>query len=223
MNSGGLILSVNKPVGWTSFDVVAKLRGALRWKRIGHAGTLDPPASGVLIVLCGTATTRTEEFMALPKEYRARIRFGVTTDTDDLAGKITSQTAIEEWSVARIQTAIQKFTGEIQQVPPAVSAVKVGGKRAYQAARQGRPLELTPRTVKIHRFDLLAERCPEIEILLRCSRGTYVRSIARDLGAELEWGGALASLVRTAIGDYRVERAMTLNTILKRSSEFSSH
>ncbi|MFZ5432725.1 MAG: tRNA pseudouridine(55) synthase TruB, partial [Calditrichota bacterium] len=126
---------MNKPVGWTSFDVVAKLRGALRWKSVGHAGTLDPPADGVLIILCGNATRRTEEFMTLPKEYRARIRFGITTTTDDLAGEPVSETAIADWSEENIRNELAKFTGEIEQIPPAVSAVKVKGRRSYALAR----------------------------------------------------------------------------------------
>ncbi|MDD5088285.1 MAG: tRNA pseudouridine(55) synthase TruB [bacterium] len=223
MSSRSLILSVNKPAGWTSFDVVAKLRRALDWKRVGHAGTLDPPATGVLIVLCGGATERADEFMALPKEYHARIRFGITTTTDDLEGKVTSESEISDWSGERILSAMRGFTGEISQVPPAVSAVKVGGRRAYQAARRGERIELTPRTVRIDRFDMLDETRPEIEVLLRCSRGTYVRSIARDLGANLGWGGALAALERTAVGRFRIEHALTLDAILKRSSEFASH
>ncbi|MBU0508448.1 tRNA pseudouridine(55) synthase TruB [bacterium] len=221
MTESDLILSVNKPIGWTSFDVVNKLRRALRWKAVGHAGTLDPPADGVLIVLCGNATRRSAEFMELRKEYRARIRFGLATNTDDLTGEIISHSGTEGWSRDAIRHAMREFVGEIAQVPPQVSAVKVGGKRSYAAARAGRSLELKPRTVVVYSFDLLTAAEPEIEVNLICARGTYVRAIARDLGARLGWGGTLSRLTRTAVGPYHVEHALTLDSVLKRSREFA--
>lgn len=216
------MLSVNKPAGWTSFDVVHKLRRALRWKAVGHAGTLDPPATGVLIVLCGAATRRADEFMALPKEYIARVRFGVVTSTDDLAGEVLESRSVEGWSVAAVEFALRDFEGLIEQVPPAVSAVKVGGRRSYDLARHGRAVALAPRPVQIYSLALLDAAPPEITLRIACSRGTYVRSIARDLGARLGWGGTLAALARSAVGPYRVERALTLPDILQRSSEFAT-
>jgi tRNA pseudouridine55 synthase len=219
-DAGGLILSVDKPAGWTSFDVVNKLRSALHWRTVGHAGTLDPPATGVLIVLCGSATGRNEEFTQLHKEYLARVRFGLSTTTDDLQGLIVEQHDVSNWSVEAIVRAMGEFEGWIEQVPPAVSAVKVDGRRSYERARRGETAVLSPRRVKIHSIELSQASCPEIEIRISCSRGTYVRSIARDLGAKLGWGGTLASLVRTAVGPFRVEQALPLNDILRRAQEF---
>lgn len=222
MTRTGLILSVNKPLDWTSFDVVNKLRGTLRWKSVGHAGTLDPAADGVLIVLCGQATKRTDEFMDLGKEYRARIRFGIVTTTDDLAGTVIAETAVTEWSEAAVRTALAEFTGEIEQVPPAVSAIKVDGKRSYSRVRSGDVVALAPRRVHVYSLSLLDCRPPDIELLISCSRGTYIRSIARDLGRKMGWGGTLAALTRTAVGPYRVEHAFRLADILQHKNEFAS-
>ena len=220
LNSHELILSVFKPAGWTSFDVVNKLRKELGWKKVGHAGTLDPPAEGVLILLFGDATSRSDEFMDLPKEYQARIRFGVTTTTDDLAGEITETFPIENWSEETILSTIQQFVGLINQVPPAVSAIKVNGKRSYKRVRDGSQVDLSPRQVNVYSIEVLQMKEPEIEIIVHCARGTYIRSLARDFGQTLGWGGSLASLTRTAIGSYRSESALTLPDIIRRSSEF---
>lgn len=222
MKARGLILSVNKPLGWTSFDVVNKLRRALRWKSVGHAGTLDPAANGVLIVLCGEATARATEFMDLPKVYRACIRFGVTTPTDDLEGMNIPAEAIPDWSDERVRSALNDLVGVSEQVPPAISAVKVGGKRSYQLTRAGQSVNLAPRAIEIYDARALSVCNPEANVLISCSRGTYIRSIARDLGHQLGWGGVLAGLTREAIGPYRVECALCVPEILKRSVEFAS-
>lgn len=193
----------------------------LGWKAVGHAGTLDPPATGVLIVLCGSATVRSAEFMDLPKEYRARIRFGLTTTTDDLCGEVLRQRTVSGWDAERITNVLQSFVGEIEQVPPNVSAVKISGKRSYALTQAGKIPELKARKVRVHSMQLLNVGSPEIEVLVTCSRGTYIRSIARDVGEKLEWGGALADLVRTAIGPYRLASAFSLDEILRRADEFS--
>jgi tRNA pseudouridine55 synthase len=218
----GLILSVNKPLGWTSFDVVNKLRGALRYKSVGHAGTLDPAADGVLIVLCGEATARSGEFMDLPKRYRARIRLGITTPSDDLEGVDSPAVPLDDWNEARIAAALAEFVGNIEQVPPAVSAVKVAGRRSYKLARAGQAVDLAPRPVQVYEARVLGACNPDVDVVISCSRGTYIRSIARDLGARLEVGGTLAGLTRLAIGPYRIEQALPLSEILKRSFEFAS-
>jgi tRNA pseudouridine55 synthase len=173
-------------------------------------------------VLCGKATRRADEFMDLPKEYVARIRFGLTTSTDDLAGEVLTTQPVTGWSQLLIAQALQNFTGGISQVPPAVSAIKVGGRRSYDLARRGQAIELAPRSVMVYALELLRAETPEIELRIRCSRGTYVRSLARDLGAALGWGGTLATLSRTAIGPYRVENALKISEILDRSLEFVS-
>jgi tRNA pseudouridine55 synthase len=212
---------VDKPAAWTSFDVVNKLRGALGWRAVGHAGTLDPAATGVLIVLCGAATGRCSEFMDLPKSYAARVRFGLTTSSDDLTGEILAERSVEDWSDERIERALASFVGEIEQVPPSVSAVKIGGKRSYQLARSGKPPALTARKVHVFSAQMVSSRRPDVDLLISCSRGTYVRSIARDWGEMLGWGGTLAALTRTAVGRFRVENALSLNEVLRRASEFS--
>lgn len=212
---------MDKPAAWTSFDVVNKLRGALGWRAVGHAGTLDPAATGVLIVLCGAATGRCSEFMDLPKSYAARVRFGLTTSSDDLTGEILAERSVEDWSDERIERALASFVGEIEQVPPSVSAVKIGGKRSYQLARSGKPPALTARKVHVFSAQMVSSRRPDVDLLISCSRGTYVRSIARDWGEMLGWGGTLAALTRTAVGRFRVENALSLNEVLRRASEFS--
>ncbi len=223
MTSSGLILSVNKPLGCTSFDVVSMIRRKLRWKAVGHAGTLDPGATGVLLILCGGATQRTEEFMDLPKEYRARIRFGFTTTTDDFEGQVLETRAVEDWDAERIEAAVRALTDLNEQTPPAVSALKVGGKRAYRQTRAGKSVTTAPRAIRIYSAQLMSQRRPEIEILIRCSRGTYIRSIARDLGERFGWGGTLAALTRTAVGPYDSRHALTLPDIFKRSTEFAGN
>jgi tRNA pseudouridine55 synthase len=197
------------------------IRRTLRWKAVGHAGTLDPSATGLLVVLCGDATRRSDEFMALPKEYRARIRFGFSTTSDDFEGEVTETRAVGSWDVVEIERALQSFTGAIEQVPPLVSAVKVGGQRSYRLARSGAPVAIEPRVVEIYEAKLLSHRQPEITVRIRCSRGTYVRSLARDLGQRLGWGGTLAALTRTAIGPYHLDRALSLQNISSRLSELS--
>ncbi|RQV99574.1 tRNA pseudouridine(55) synthase TruB [bacterium] len=221
MLSDGLILSVNKPSAWTSFDVVAKLRRALEWKKVGHAGTLDPMATGVLILLFGAATRRSDEFMDLPKEYRTTIRFGLVTATDDTTGELLERREIDKWSESRIHEALQSFIGRIAQIPPAVSAVKVGGRRSYKAAFAGEALDLKARPVEIYGIDVHRFSKPDVELTIRCGRGTYIRSIARDLGNALGWGAVLAQLTRMAIGPYRIENSLPVETILKHKSEFT--
>jgi tRNA pseudouridine55 synthase len=221
MNSGGLILSVSKPAGWTSFDVVAKLRKMLCWKKVGHAGTLDPMAEGVLIILCGDATRRADEFMNLSKEYRATIRLGITTSTDDITGEVLETCAINNWSEELIREQLAAFCGVIQQLPPSVSAIKIGGKRSYKMTFAGHAPHLEERPVNIYGIDIHGFSLPDVDLTIRCSRGTYIRSIARDLGNKLHWGGTLASLTRTAVGPYRIERSLSMDAMLRHQSEFT--
>lgn len=221
MPADALILSVNKPQEWTSFDVVAKLRRALGWKKVGHAGTLDPLATGVLLLLFGDATRRSDEFMDQPKEYRAVIRFGIRTTTDDITGEVLEQRDLPDWSETRITDSLKSFIGRIEQIPPAVSAVKVGGRRSYKAAFAGQALELKARPIEVYGIDVHQLAPPDLELTIRCGRGTYIRSIARDMGNLLGWGAALAQLTRAAVGPYRVENSFSLETVLKHKSEFT--
>lgn len=209
-----MILPVDKPAGWTSFDVVAKLRSGLRWRKVGHAGTLDPMATGLLIVLFGECTSSSDEFMDLGKQYRGVVKLGVTTSTDDLDGDITSERPVN-WDEVLVRNIVSSFRGEILQRPPAISAIKVNGERSYKIARSGKELSLEPRPVKIHEITVVELSCPFVTIEVTCGKGTYIRSIARDIGELLGCGGSLAKLRRTSIGDYQVEDAWRIEDALR--------
>jgi len=203
------LLPVDKPEGPTSHDVVASARKALGVKRIGHTGTLDPFASGLLILCVGKATRLAEYFSGLDKTYEAVARLGVRTDTLDRDGEVVDET--DEWRTlgpARVAEALGRFVGDIEQVPPAFSAKKVDGERAYRKAREGVPVELEPCRVAIRSLELTSTDLPEIGFRVTCSSGTYVRSLARDLGEALGVGAHLTGLRRTAVGEWRVEDAL---------------
>jgi tRNA pseudouridine55 synthase len=217
-----LVLSVFKPPGPTSFEVVRQIRRLLGYKKVGHAGTLDPPASGVLIVLCGDATKWASDYADLEKDYRARIRFGIETTTDDLTGEILAEHPISDWDPERIAQVLPEFEGDILQVPPLVSAVKLDGERSYKKARRGETPELGHRTVSIHQIRLLGAARPDIDMEIFCGKGTYVRALARDLGKRLGWGGAVAHLQRCAVGPYRMEHALSVERIAQLREELVS-
>jgi tRNA pseudouridine55 synthase len=202
MTSG--ILPVNKPAGKTSFDVVRYVRHATGERRVGHAGTLDPAATGVLLVLLGQATRITEYLMELPKVYRATVRLGVETTTYDAEGEVVA-TAPVDVSEDRLREALSGFVGRIMQVPPAHSAVKVDGERAYNRARRGESPEMKARPTRIDHIELLHFAPPDAEIDVQCGRGTYIRSLAHDLGQQLACGAHLAALERTRVGPFTVE------------------
>lgn len=209
----GALLNINKPVGLSSFAVVKKVRGWTRCQKVGHAGTLDPLAQGVLIVCTGKATKQADSFMSLPKEYEAVVRLGQTSDTDDAEGVLTQVGDVPEIELDAWPGLLSPFIGEIQQVPPLYSAIKQGGKRLYALARQGKTVERPPRTVQVYGIDVLDWATPDLKLRVRCGRGTYVRSLARDIGQALGCGGYLAALSRTAIGDHRIEQAWTLDEL----------
>ena len=196
----------------TSFSVVAKVRAWTHCKKVGHAGTLDPFATGVLLVCTGKATKRVSEFMELEKEYEGVIELGKTTETDDREGKILQQQDVPVFSIKDIQSVLKKFIGEIEQVPPMYSALKKNGVRLYKLARKGKVVYREPRKVKIHEITLLKWDRPFLEIRVKCSRGTYVRALARDIGKELRVGGYLKELCRTRIGTYSIKDSYTLTT-----------
>lgn len=158
--------------------------------------------------------------MDLPKEYYARIRFGVTTTTDDLCGDVVCERRVESWDDERMTRAVEELVGEFEQKPPAVSAIKLAGKRSYRLVRDGKTPDLPARRVRVYAAEVLSMNPPEAEVRISCSRGTYIRSIARDLGESMGWGGALSALVRTAVGSYRVEQALALDDIQRRATEF---
>ncbi len=217
----GVIL-VDKPIGWTSFDVVAKIRGNLRRItgnkkiKVGHAGTLDPMATGLLIVLAGNMTKQQDSFMKKDKDYEAEVTLGAVSDTDDAEGVLVStgydvrstKTGKEE-----IADALNSFVGEIEQMPPQYSAIKLNGQKAYEIARKGEKAELKLRKVTIYSIDDIEARSNKVSFKCHVSSGTYIRSLARDLGEKLGCGGYLSALRRTSIGEYSVDEALAVSDL----------
>ena len=202
------ILVVNKGAGMTSFQVVAHLRRLMRAAKIGHGGTLDPDATGVLPILIGEATKLTPYLIDLDKEYVATIRLGIVTDTQDLSGTVLEAPAVPPVDAAVIGAALRAFVGVIRQVPPMYSALHHGGKRLYELAREGRTVAREAREVMIHSIALESVALPDFTVRVRCGKGTYIRTLAADLGAALGTGAALATLVRTRVGPYAIEDAV---------------
>ncbi|MFQ3617951.1 MAG: tRNA pseudouridine(55) synthase TruB [Cyanobacteriota bacterium] len=208
-------LNLHKPAGLTSHDCVAQVRRSLKMKRVGHGGTLDPAATGVLPIALGRAT-RLLQFLRQDKAYRAIARFGLTTTTDDLEGDILTQTPAAHLTRDQVEALLPKFLGTIQQVPPAYSAIQVGGQRLYDLARAGVAVDVPVRTVEVYQIKLLAWRpgdCPEAELAIACGAGTYIRSIARDLGSLLGTGGTLANLIRTQSHGFDLADSLTLEDL----------
>jgi len=208
----GVMLLVDKPLGWTSFDVIRKLRHLIRIRKIGHAGTLDPLATGLLIVCTGKFTKRINQYMAQQKEYTGTITIGATTPTYDLESEPTNFIATDHITLAQVQSILPQFTGPIQQIPPAHSAIKVDGKRVYELARKGKEVKLEPRSVHIYSFELLSLQDAQLQFRVVCSTGTYIRSLANDLGQALGCGAYLSSLRRTRIGEFDVAQAQTMES-----------
>lgn len=216
MAESGLII-VDKPADWTSHDVVAKMRRIAGTRRVGHAGTLDPMATGVLVLGVEKATRLLGHLMLTEKEYRATIRLGVSTNTDDAEGEVTATASAAGVGEAEIGKGVEALTGAIMQVPPQVSAIKVNGQRAYKKARAGEEVELAARPITVSSFDVLDIR-PEgdvvdVDAVVVCSSGTYIRSLARDLGAALGVGGHLTALRRTRVGPFTLDHARTLEAL----------
>lgn len=211
--SSDRVLLVNKPLEWTSFDVVRKLRGRLKIKKIGHAGTLDPLATGLLIICTGKMTKRIDEYQAQEKEYTGRFILGQSTPSHDLETEVTERSDISHITNEQIVEATRPFTGLVDQVPPMHSAIKVDGKRAYELARKGQEAELKSRQVTISEFEITAIELPSVSFRVVCSKGTYIRSLARDFGKALGVGAYLAELCRTRIGAFRLEDATQIEDI----------
>ncbi|MEU0500600.1 tRNA pseudouridine(55) synthase TruB [Nocardia sp. NPDC005998] len=213
---GGLLI-VDKDGGWTSHDVVAKCRKLLRTKKVGHAGTLDPMATGVLVLGVERATKLLGLLTLTTKAYTATIRLGQATSTDDAEGEVLATTSATHLSDAEIATYTAKLTGAIEQVPATVSAIKVNGERAYARHRAGEEVQLAARPVTVSRFDILARRDSstfvDLDVVVECSSGTYIRALARDLGASLGVGGHLTALRRTRVGPFTLEHARTLDEL----------
>lgn len=206
----GQVLLINKPLEWTSFDVVRKIRNLIKIKKVGHAGTLDPLATGLLIVCTGKFTKRINEFMSQEKEYTGTFTLGATTPTYDLESKPENFKETISIINENILNATKQFIGEISQVPPAHSAIKIDGKRVYELARQGKEVKLEPRKIVIHEFEITKIEIPLISFRVVCSTGTYIRSLANDFGEVLGCGAYLSSLCRTRIGNSKLAHAKTM-------------
>ncbi len=208
-------LNLNKPFDWTSHDCVARVRKILRLKRVGHAGTLDPAATGVLPIALGKAT-RLLQYLPGEKAYQATIRLGLQTTTDDLAGEVIFAESVGDLSLATVAAALKQFVGKIEQIPPSYSAIQVGGKRLYDLARRGEIVQAPVRTVEVLRIEVLDWRdgeFPELDVAIACGSGTYIRAIARDLGAVLNIGGTLAALTRTESSGFLLKDSLTLSDL----------
>jgi tRNA pseudouridine55 synthase len=217
--SEGQVLLIDKPLEWTSHDVVAKIRNAIKIKKVGHAGTLDPLATGLLILCTGKYTKRINEYMSQIKEYTGTITLGAETPTYDLESTPHHFKDIDFLTKSLVEKAVENFTGEIDQIPPKHSAVKQKGKPVYLMARKGKDVVLEPRKVHIQVFEIISfekkEHLCEVSFRVVCSTGTYIRSLAHDLGQHLGCGGYLSALRRTRIGDYSVEQAKTVEATLE--------
>ncbi len=212
----GEVLCIDKPLGWTSFDAVKRLRGSLTRRlgvkkiKVGHAGTLDPLATGVMILCTGKATKMIEHLQAGVKEYIATIRLGATTPSFDLETEIDATYPTDHITRELVERTLERFKGRIEQVPPAFSAIKVDGKRAYHLARKGVDVELKPKVLVIDEIELLDYSPEEIKVRVVCSKGTYIRALARDIGQALGSGGHLTALRRTRVGDYSIDSCLTV-------------
>ncbi len=207
------IVIIDKPQGWTSQDVVSKLRGVLHTKRIGHGGTLDPMATGVLPVFVGRGTRAVEFFEHAEKTYEATLRLGITTDTEDISGEVleTKEVSVPEEAFLAV---LEQFRGDIQQIPPMYSALKLNGQKLYDLARKGREVERPSRTVTIHKLECLKFSGDTARLLVHCSKGTYIRTLCKDIGAALGCGGCMAQLRRVSAGAYTIGEAVPLPELI---------
>lgn len=220
IQDGGFLL-INKPIRWTSFDVVKKLRNLSGIKKIGHAGTLDPLATGLLIVCYGKYTKKIESMQVLEKEYTGTFELGKTTPSFDLETSIDGEYPVDHITPALVDHTIAQFKGDIKQIPPQYSAVKVKGKRAYEHARKGKFVNLEVRDTHISKFEVDLANFPTLSFTIRCSKGTYIRSIARDLGKALNSGAFMSSLTRTLLGNYKIEEAVHMREINQQQDFFN--
>ena len=211
------IVIIDKPAGWTSQDVVSKLRGVLHTKRIGHGGTLDPMATGVLPVFVDRATRGVEFFEHAEKIYETTLRLGLTTDTEDITGTVLEEKEVT-LSKSDILAVLPQFRGEIMQVPPMYSALKVNGQKLYELARKGKEVERQPRPITIHELELLEFGGNTARLRVHCSKGTYIRTLCKDIGDALGCGGCMAALRRVQAGEYTIAEAVALQTIVESSN-----
>ena len=208
------IVIVDKPEGWTSQDVVSKLRGVFKTRRIGHGGTLDPMATGVLPVFVGRATRGVEFFEHAEKTYEAVLRLGLSTDTEDITGTVLAEKEVNI-TEAQFLSALESFRGEIQQIPPMYSAIKINGQKLCDLARKGREVERKPRTITIHQLECLGFTGNTARLLVHCSKGTYIRTLCKDIGEALGCGGCMESLRRVKAGEYTIQNSVPLQTLIE--------
>ena len=208
------IVIVDKPTGWTSQDVVSKLRGVFKTRRIGHGGTLDPMATGVLPVFVGRATRAVEFFEHAEKTYEATLRLGISTDTEDITGEILEEKPVNVTEEQLLET-LSRFRGDIFQIPPMYSAIKINGQKLCDLARKGREVERKPRPVTIYALDCLSFEGTTAKLRIHCSKGTYIRTLCKDIGAALGCGGTMEALRRVTAGDYEISEAVTMETLIK--------
>lgn len=219
----GEILLIHKPLSWTSFDVVKKVRNILRIKKIGHAGTLDPLAEGLLILCTGKYTKKIEEIQAQEKEYTGHFTIGQTTPSFDLETEVDAEKAYTHITPEQIYTAAKSFEGLIEQIPPLYSAVKINGERAYTVARRGDIAEIKAKQIEIKAFEITKIELPVVSFKVICSKGTYIRSLARDFGQYLGTGAHLSKLVRTRIGPYELQNALFIEDIMQLRKQITEH
>lgn len=214
------VININKPAGMTSHDVVSRLRRILNMKKIGHTGTLDPDATGVLPMCVGRGTKLSEMLMSSEKQYRAELTLGISTDTQDSSGTVLSQRQVNV-SEAEIRDAISRFIGELEQIPPMYSAIKVEGKKLYELAREGKEIEREPRKVTIHNIEIENINLDKnlVEMTVDCSKGTYIRTLCNDIGEALGCGGHMSALTRTKSGRFEIENTVTLEEIEQRAQD----
>ncbi len=215
----GEVILLNKPLTWTSFDAVNKIKKACRIKKIGHAGTLDPLATGLLILCTGKKTKEIDTYQGAEKEYTGKLILGKTTPSIDLETAFDADFPTDHITPEMIQIAAQELTGEIAQYPPIYSAVKMGGERLYKKARRGEAVEIKPRTVTISVFEVDSTHFPEVSFRVVCSKGTYIRSLVRDLGMKVNSGAYLSELCRTRIGRFWLKDAEEIESFVKRKRE----
>jgi len=218
---GGTLLLINKPQDWTSFDVVNKVRWAIRNKlnvkkiKVGHSGTLDPMATGLLLICTGRWTKKLHELQGLPKQYTGTVTLGGETASYDKESEVTKTYSLEGITAQSIKSAVNDFIGDIKQLPPMFSAIKINGRPLYKLARKGEVIERKLRSVSVERFEMTSWDVPDFNFIVDCGKGTYVRSLAHDLGQKLGCGGYLSALRRTRVGEYIIEDAWELDSLIE--------
>jgi tRNA pseudouridine55 synthase len=223
MDERNEVILIDKPLKWTSFDVVNKIRWAGKYKKVGHAGTLDPLATGLLILCTGKMTKQIDTFQAQEKEYTGTLVLGKTTPSVDLETEFDAEFPTEHITQEAISQVVKQLSGMIEQIPPAHSAIKVNGKRAYESARKGEEVILKSRQVEVKAFEIDSTSFPEISFRIVCSKGTYIRSLVRDFGKILGSGAYMSSLRRTRIGDFKIENSLTIDQFLANLPEIPNN